>query len=440
MTEIDIKSRLALKTVSALGVLALSAAALAGCAATTTETEATESETSAAATTTPGGCELGAEQEGDLVLKLGTALPLTGNLAFLGPPEEAGVALAIKDINDAAKGITIEATLGDSGDTDNKAYDTEIPRLLNAGVEAVIGAASSGTSLQFIDRLVAECVIQFSPANTSAALTDYADKGLYFRTAPSDVLQGEVLGNLIAEDGHQKISLIVLNDSYGTGLAEFVTKAFEAAGGEVLAAPTYNTGDTNFTSQIAEALAPGPDAIVLITFDEAKTIVPELTAQFPGEKLYFVDGNLTNYSEVFEPGTLEGAKGTYPGVNESKIGDFITRMDENWQAQGNAPLELNAYGPESYDAVVLLALAALEARSTEGANMSVKLQEVSGGSGNGQKCTTFAECADIINAGGTADYDGPSGNVTFNELGDPTDGNILIQQFDGNNVPATIRG
>ena len=440
MTEIDIKSRLTLKTVSALGVLALSAAALAGCAATTTETEATESETSAAATTTPGGCELGAEQEGDLVLKLGTALPLTGNLAFLGPPEEAGVALAIKDINEAAKGITIEATLGDSGDTDNKAYDTEIPRLLNAGVEAVVGAASSGTSLQFFDRLLAECVIQFSPANTSAALTDYADKGLYFRTAPSDVLQGEVLGNLIAEDGHQKISMIVLNDSYGTGLAEFVTKAFEAAGGEVLAAPTYNTGDTNFTSQIAEALAPGPDAIVLITFDEAKTIVPELTAQFPGEKLYFVDGNLTDYSEAFPAGTLEGAKGTYPGVNESKIGDFITRMDENWQAQGNAPLELNAYGPESYDAVVLLALAALEARSTEGANMSVKLQEVSGGSGNGQKCTTFAECADIINAGGTADYDGPSGNVTFNELGDPTDGNILIQQFDGNNVPATIRG
>ncbi|MCF8524472.1 MAG: ABC transporter substrate-binding protein [Aquiluna sp.] len=440
MTEINIKSRLALKTVSVLGVFALSAAALAGCAATSTETEATESETSAAATTTPGGCELGAEQEGDLTLKLGTALPLTGNLAFLGPPEEAGVALAIKDINEAAKGITIEATLGDSGDTDNKAYDTEIPRLLNAGVEAVIGAASSGTSLQFIDRLVAECVIQFSPANTSAALTDYADKGLYFRTAPSDVLQGEVLGNLIAEDGHQKISMIVLNDSYGTGLAEFVTAAFTAAGGEVLAAPTYNTGDTNFSSQIAEALAGGPDAIVLITFDEAKTIVPELIAQFPGDKLYFVDGNLTNYSEVFEPGALEGAKGTYPGVNEAKIGDFIKRMYDNWEAQGNAPLELNAYGPESYDAVVLLALAALEARSTEGANMSVKLQEVSGGSGNGQKCTSFAECADIINAGGTADYDGPSGNVTFNELGDPTDGNILIQQFDGNNVPATIRG
>ena len=424
MTETTKKSRFAVKTLAALGAFALGASVLTGCSAATTA----------------GGCELGPEQDGDLVLKLGTALPQTGNLAFLGPPEEAGVYLAVKDVNDAGKGITIEATYGDSGDTDNKAYDTEIPRLLNAGVEAVIGAASSGTSLQFIDRLVAECVIQFSPANTSAALTTYEDKGLYFRTAPSDVLQGEVLGNLIAEDGHQKISMIVLNDSYGTGLAEFVTKAFTAAGGEVLAAPTYNTGDTNFTSQISEALAGGPDAIVLITFDEAKTIVPELTAQFPGDKLYFVDGNLTNYSADFAPGTLEGAKGTYPGVNESKIGDFIARMDENWQAMGNSALELNAYGPESYDAVVLLALAALEARSTEGANMSAKLQEVSGGSGNGQKCTSFAECADIINAGGTADYDGPSGAVTFNELGDPTDGNILIQQFDGNNVPATIRG
>ena len=424
MTESNKKSRFAMKSVAAAGVFALGAAVLTGCSATTTA----------------GGCELGPEQSGDLVLKLGTALPQTGNLAFLGPPEEAGVALAVDEINAAGKGITIDVTWGDSGDTDNKAYDTEIPRLLNAGVQAIVGAASSGTSLQFIDRVIAECVVQFSPANTSAALSTYEDKGLYFRTAPSDVLQGEVLGNLIAEDGHQKISMIVLNDSYGTGLAEFVTTAFEAAGGEVLAAPTYNTGDTNFTSQINEALAGDPDAIVLITFDEAKTIVPQLVSQFPAENLYFVDGNLTDYSADFPAGTLTGAKGTYPGVNESKIGDFLKKMDENWQARGNEPLKLAAYGPESYDAVVLIALAALEARSTQGANISAKLQEVSGGTGGGQKCSSFAECADIIAAGGTADYDGPSGAVTFNEVGDPTDGNILIQQFDENNKPSTIRG
>lgn len=424
MTQTNTRSRTALKALSAAGVLALGAAVLTGCAPATTA----------------GGCELGPEQSGDLTLKIGSVLPLTGNLAFLGPPEEAGAYLAVEEINAAGKGITIDYLPGDSGDTDNKAYDTEIPRLLNAGAQAILGAASSGVSLQFIDRVIAECVIQFSPANTSAAFTDYEDKGLYFRTAPSDVLQGEVLGNLIAEDGHQRISMIVLNDSYGTGLAGFVTTAFEAAGGEVIAAPTYNTGDTNFTSQIAAALAGDPDAIVLITFDEAKTIVPELTSQFPGEKLYFVDGNLTNYSDDFAPGTLAGAKGTYPGVNESSIADFIKRMNDGWVARGNDDLALNAYGPETYDSVILLALAALEARSTQGANVAEKLREVSGGIGNGTKCTSFAQCADIINGGGTADYDGPSGAITFNEVGDPTEGNILIQQFDGNNVPATIRG
>jgi len=442
MTVSTTRSRFA-KGISAVGALALGAAALTGCAAesttdATTEPEATTEETTDAVVS--DACELGPEQDGDLTLKLGSALPLTGNLAFLGPPEEAGAYLAVDEVNAAGAGITIEYTPGDSGDTDNKAYDTEIPRLLNADVSAVVGAASSGVSLQFIDRLIAECVIHFSPANTSAAFTTYEDKGLYFRTAPSDVLQGEVLGNLIAEDGHQKISMIVLNDSYGTGLAGFVTDAFEAAGGEVIAAPTYNTGDTNFTSQISEALAGDPDAIVLVTFDEAKTIVPELTSQFPGENLYFVDGNLTNYSEDFAAGTLAGAKGTYPGVNESSISDFITKLNDSWVARGNEDLALNAYGPETYDAVILLALAALEARSTEGANVAAKLQEVSGGSGDGTKCTSFAECAAIINDGGTADYDGPSGAITFNEVGDPTDGNILVQQFDENNVPSTIRG
>jgi branched-chain amino acid transport system substrate-binding protein len=381
-------------------------------------------------------CTLAPEESGDLNLTIGTALPLTGNLAFLGNPMQAGVYLAINEIDEANAGIEISPEWGDSGDTSNRAYSTEIPRLLRAGSQVVIGSASSGVSLQFIDALVDACVVQISPANTSAAFTYYEDKGLYFRTAPSDVLQGKVLGDLIAEDGHQRISMIVLNDSYGTGLAEFTKAAFEAAGGEVIAEPTFNTGDTNFTAQIAEALAGDPDAIVLITFDEAKTIVPELTSQFPGDKLYFVDGNLTNYSADFIPGTLEGSKGTYPGVDETKISDFIEKMSRYWNAAGFPALQLSVYGAESYDATILAALAALEARSTNGANIAAKLREVSGGEGNGTKCFTFASCARIINLGGTADYEGPSGSVDFNAFGDPTDkASILIQTFGYDNIP-----
>jgi branched-chain amino acid transport system substrate-binding protein len=392
-----------------------------------------------------GGTEEPTENAGpteELSLTLGTALPQTGNLAFLGPPEEAGVAYAMAQINEvtADTGLDVDVVFGDSGDTDNKAYEAEIPRLLGEGVSAIIGAASSGVSLQFIDQVTGAGVIQFSPANTSDAFTTYDDNGLYFRTAPSDVLQGDVLGNLIAEDGHQTLGMIVLNDSYGTGLAKYVTEAFEAAGGEVVAAPTYNTGDTSFDAQISEVLAADPDAIALITFEEVTTILPSLFGQFPAENLYFVDGNLANFGEEFPPGSLTGAKGTFPGLSLDTITDFTDALDEFVEAEGMDPLTEYTYAAESYDATILLALAALAAGSTDSAAMAEKLIEVSGGSGDGEKCESYADCAAIIVGGGTADYDGVSGPITFDEVGDPTEASIGIYQFGEDNTYGPYEG
>jgi len=378
----------------------------------------------------------------DLSLKIGTALPQTGNLAFLGPPEEAGVAYAVSQINDATAdtGLDIDVVYGDSGDTDNKAYETEVPRLLGEDVSAILGAASSSTSLQFIDQVTGAGVIQFSPANTSDAFTTYDDNGLYFRTAPSDVLQGEVLGNFIAEGGHQTLGMIVLNDSYGTGLAKYVTEAFEAAGGEVVAAPTYNTGDTSFDAQISEVLAADPDAIALITFEEVKTILPSLFGQYPAENLYFVDGNLANFGDQFPAGSLTGAKGTFPGLSLDAITDFTDALQTFNTDEGNEPLTEFTYAAEAFDATTLLALASLAAGSTDSAAIAEKLIEVSGGSGDGEKCESYADCAEIILGGGTADYDGISGPITFDEVGDPTEASIGIYQFGDDNKYTAYQG
>ena len=237
-----------------------------------------------------------------LTLKIGTILPQSGTLAFLGPPEEAGVALAVKEINEADLGIQVEVEYRDSGDTTTDTATVSVTDLLSLDVSAIVGAASSGVSKTVIDQIVAAGVVQFSPANTSIDFTDYADDGLYWRTAPSDVLQGEVLGNQIAEDGVQNLGIIELNDSYGTGLTKKITETFEAAGGKVVASPLFNTGDTVFTTQISEVLAANPDAIALVTFDEAKIIVPALQGAGYTGPLYFVDGNLADYSAVFAAG------------------------------------------------------------------------------------------------------------------------------------------
>ncbi len=372
----------------------------------------------------------------DMTLKIGTVLPQTGSLAFLGPPEEAGVQLALNEINEAGTPLTLEVEFGDSGDADNKAFETTVPRLQSEGVAAMIGAASSGVTKLFLDSNVSEGIITFSPANTSPDFTTWDDNGLYFRTAPSDLLQGEVLGNLIAEDGHQNIGIIYQNDAYGTGLFGVVKEVFEAAGGTVVADASYNDGDSSFDAQVQTIAAANPDAVVMITFDQFATIAPlAVNAGLTAENFYLVDGNTSQWGDEITV-SLEGAKGTAPGPELED--DFVERLNEAWTAEGNSELEDLLYSAESYDATVLLALAALAAGSVDPADIAAKLAEVSGGTGDGEKCSSFADCAAIILDGGVADYDGYSGPVTFDENGDPTEATIGIFQYGADNMHTRI--
>ena len=375
-----------------------------------------------------------AEGERDLTLPLGTILPQSGALAFLGPPEEAGVQLGANVVNAADSGLTVDVTFRDSGDTTTDTATVSVTDLLSQDVSAIIGAASSGVSKTVIDQIVAAGVIQFSPANTSADFTEYNDNDLYWRTAPSDVLQGEVLGNLIAEDGNATLGMIVLNDSYGTGLAQFTKDSFEAAGGEVVAEALFNEGDSSFDAQISEVTAANPDAIAVITFDQAKIITPALVGSgYPGDQLYFVDGNLADYSADFAPGLVAGSKGTLPGLDVSTLGDFT---DELLAVDPN--LTDYSYAAESYDAVVLLSLAAYAANSTDGVEMAKYLRQVSGGSGDGEKVSTYEEGVALLDEGKQIDYDGPSGPITFDEHGDPTEATIGIYEYNDDNTYSRI--
>jgi branched-chain amino acid transport system substrate-binding protein len=390
-----------------------------------------------------GGASSKAPTNVDLTLKIGTILPETGTLAYLGPPEEAGVGLAAEDINAADVGITIPDVIwGDSGDTDNKAYATTIQKLISEGVSAAIGAASSGVTKLFLDDAVAAGIITFSTANNSLDFTNWDDNNLYWRTAPADTLQGEVLGNLVAEDSRKNVAVLYQNDSYGTGLNKVFQDTFKQSGGSIVAEQSYNTGDTTFDAQISTILASKPDAIVLITFDEIYTIGPALLAAgYPADQLYLVDGNLKNFGadKKWPAGaSMKGAKGTTPAGPLKANTEFQGRLNDWWTGQGNAKLTDYSYSNESYDAVVLLALASLAANSTDPADISSKLQEVSGGSGKGKKCTEFKECADIILGGGKVDYDGHSGPITFDKHGDPTEATIGIFQYGADNLNKRI--
>ena len=163
---------------------AASALVLAACGDDSSSSEGTD---------TPSGDEsssssdASAEPSGDGVLKVGTLLPQTGDLAFLGPPEFAGVQLAVDEINEAGgvNGKPVEKIDADSGDGTPDIAGSEVDNLLSEDVDTIIGAAASGVSVSVIDKITGAGVVQFSPANTAAGFDTYEDAGLYFRTAPS---------------------------------------------------------------------------------------------------------------------------------------------------------------------------------------------------------------------------------------------------------------
>ncbi|MGY1634988.1 ABC transporter substrate-binding protein [Geodermatophilus sp. SYSU D01186] len=215
-------------------------------------------------------------------LIIGTLLPETGNLAFLGPPEIAGAQLAVNDIN-AAGGVLgqqVQLIQRDSGDTTTDIATQSVDALLQAGANAIIGAASSGVSLTVIDTITGAGVLQFSPANTSDQFTTYNDNGLYFRTAPPDTLQAEALADLIIEDGNNTVGILALNDPYGTGLAENVANNLQAAGlaeGDIQSI-IYDPQAANFDSEVQQMVDFNPDAIVVIGFDESSRIIEGLNS------------------------------------------------------------------------------------------------------------------------------------------------------------------
>ncbi|MGN0064500.1 MAG: ABC transporter substrate-binding protein [Nocardioides sp.] len=224
--------------------------------------------------------------QGDGTLTIGTLLPQSGDLAFLGPPEIAGVQLAIKEINAAGgyNGKDVALTQADSGDGTPNIAPSETDKLLKAKADAIVGAASSSVSLSVIDRITGAGVVQVSPANTSTAFDSYADQGLYFRTAPSDVLQGNVMANLVLGDGYENVAILARQDSYGEALANSVKTFYEEAGGKVVEFKLYDPNAASFSAEVNALKAADPDAIVLISFDETKKIVPELIKAGLGQK------------------------------------------------------------------------------------------------------------------------------------------------------------
>ncbi|MGC1210406.1 MAG: ABC transporter substrate-binding protein [Micromonospora sp.] len=218
-------------------------------------------------------------------LILGGLLPQTGDLAIANPPMAAGAALAVREVN-AAGGVLGKPVVwidGDDGTNPDVAKATVASHVAK-GVQVFIGAGASGISRAVLPDVVAAGRVLFSPSNTDAGLTTVEDKGLYFRTAPSDILQGRALADVILRDGPHKIAIVARKDSYGEGLQENVRADLERVGiaADKVKLLTYDppadadAAPVDFTAGAKEIKDFGPDAVLIIGFGESAHVITAL--------------------------------------------------------------------------------------------------------------------------------------------------------------------
>ena len=314
-------------------------------------------------------------------LKIGSLLPETGSLAFLGPPEFAGVDLAVVEINEngGVLGQQVAHVRGDSGDDTTDIANQTVDRQLGSGVQAIVGAAASGVTKLVIDKVTGAGVVQFSPANTSDEFTCWQDKGLYFRTAPPDALQAQALANVIAGDGNQRVSILVRNDPYGTGLADNLEENLLAAGipQDSIQKIVYDPNAASFNVEVDQVAQFNPDGIAVIGFDESKRIITRMSELQIGpaqKRVYGSDGNMGNaLGEGLAPGLLAGHAG-HPAARPTWR---PTSSSACWPRTPGL-VDFN-YAGESYDAVMLIALAAEQAKSTKGQDIGAAINGVTSG-------------------------------------------------------------
>ena len=364
-------------------------------------------------------------------LKVGTLLPATGDLAFLVPPEFAGVDLAVSEI-DAAGGVLGQPVVneyGDSGDTKTDLASQTVDSHLSKGVQVIIGAASSGVTFTVIDKITSNGVLQISPANTAPSLTDYPDNGLYFRTAPSDVLQGAVIATVASDLGLTSGATIAREDPYGVGLQDAFVKDFEAAGGTITSALTYDPAAPDFAAEVAEIAATNPEFVQVVGFEESTKLLQEMIKQGIGPQdvqIFLVDGNIstTAYTD-FPKDTMTGVIASVPTGDPSvDVEAFNARLLEQ-----DPNLTDFAYGAQAYDATILVALAADYAGCADGTAIAAAMPMIANADAGGEACQTYADCLAIIQAGGQPNYDGVTGPLDFNEYGDPKAATIEVVQY-----------
>lgn len=368
----------------------------------------------------------------DGALDVGTLLPRTGDLAFLGPAALAGVELAVADLA-AAGGVLgqpVGLRHGDSAEGVPGTAGAEVARLLADGADVIVGPLSSGAAANVLDAVVAADAVLVSPASASSGLDALDRTGRLFRTGPTEALQGRALGTLALSDGHETVAIAARADDHGRAVADALTARLEEGGASVVARVDYDPSDPDLGDAVADRVSGPADAIVLVGLAETALVLDALVEGGDGPRdraVYGTDGNLGERLAdlVADEEALACFRGLLPVDRPgASFTDRLRQHSPSLADAGAAALDL---GAESYDATVAAALAAATAGSDGGDAIAGAMAEVTSG---GTTCHRPRPCLELIAGGTDVSYVGQTGRLALGDDGNRTEAGLTEVAFD----------
>lgn len=372
-----------------------------------------------------GGC-LGSVRGGDrTAVKFGLVAPLSGSLERIGTHCRRAVEQAVADVNDAGGVLDrpVELVAVDSGagvESGVSAYES----MREEGVVGFVGGVLSDVSIALAPKAAEDGLMAVSPASTSPALTGAGvngDRTFFGRTVPSDLLQSVAMAKVFDDPRYvdaDRASLVYVDNSYGTGLAEALRENLSAS---VTAAVPYDPAADDFAPVVEAAFADDPDAIGFVGV--------------PGQEKGVLDAYAASEYEapwVFSTGLLSDDIPSYyegfysASLSSARTNGYLSLTKKLSELDPIAPYAVNGY-----DALVLMAAAAERAGEAEGPAIADSIRAVSGGTGHTFSVGEFDRARTLLDAGRAVNYQGAASDVDLNADLEPVSPYVLERVVDG---------
>lgn len=369
---------------------------------------------------------------------VGSVMSLTGSLGVLGQQISKGAQLAISDLNAAKAPTTCTLNLSLLDDQTSASVGVDAAKKLVdvQHVPAIVGALSSGVSAAILTSVTTPSkVVLISPASTSPTFTqlgkEHKTDGYWFRTTPSDALQGVAMAKVALDAGYKKVAILYLNNAYGQGLSDEFAHAFSRLGGTVTENVVYNPSQPSYRSEVDKALNPSPDALLLIGYPgDGTTIAREWISSGGPQKFLFPDG-LESQDFANDVGLqyMTHAQGTAAG---SATTPSLATFKQEFQAKfGSLPTQ--AYITNAYDGTVLVGLAMEYAGKTTGTAIRDSIRKVTDPKGEKIYAGTdqLKKAATLLAEHKPIQYVGASGPLQFDQYGDINAPMVIWSVHDG---------